>query len=121
VWAGPFEDATAAYFRGDYSIATRLFRPLADQGDTSAQNNLGLMYNRGLGVPQDFAQASMWYRLAAEQGVASAQDLIGEMYDRGQGVPQHYAEAVKWYGLAADENFCSGTEQVRVHGHEKAI
>ena len=29
------------------------------------QNNLGLMYSNGWGVPQDYAEAIRWYRLAA--------------------------------------------------------
>lgn len=39
----------------------------ADQGDASAQYNLGLLYDQGHGVPQDYGQAA-WYRNAAEQG-----------------------------------------------------
>jgi hypothetical protein len=39
--AGQFEDATAAYDRGDYATALRLLRPLAEQGDADAQTNLG--------------------------------------------------------------------------------
>jgi hypothetical protein len=42
--AGPVEDAAAAYKRGDYATAMRLFRPLADEGDASAQVVLGFMY-----------------------------------------------------------------------------
>jgi uncharacterized protein len=68
--AGPVEDAAAAYKRGDYATAMRLFRPLADEGDASAQVVLGFMYKRGQGVPQDFAAAVRWYRLAADQGDA---------------------------------------------------
>jgi len=63
--AGPLEDAHAAYQRDDYATAMSLWRPLADQGDTSAQRNLGLMYFRGQGVPQDYAQAFAWWHLAA--------------------------------------------------------
>ena len=57
VAAGPLEDATAAYDRGDYATALRLLRPLADQGDAIAQFNLGLMYDQGQGVPQNYAEA----------------------------------------------------------------
>jgi TPR repeat protein len=66
--AGPLEDAHAAYERGDYATAMSLWRPLADQGDTVAEDNLGLMYFRGQVVPQDYAQAFAWWRLAAVQG-----------------------------------------------------
>ena len=70
--AGPFDDALAAANRGDYATAFRLYRPLADQGNASAQDNLGLMYAKGEGVPQNNAEAVKWFRLAAVQGNASA-------------------------------------------------
>lgn len=56
----------AAFNRGDYSTALRRWTPLAEQGIANAQNNLGVMYNAGRGVPQDYAEAVRWYRLAAE-------------------------------------------------------
>jgi TPR repeat protein len=102
VAAGPFEDASAAYDRGDYTTALRLFRPLAEQGNVKGQFDFGLMYREGQGVPQDYAEAMKWLRLAADQGLAEAQGLLGVMYHEGQGVPQDYAEAVKWSLLAAD-------------------
>jgi hypothetical protein len=33
--AGPLEDAMAAYERGDYATAVRLWRPLAEQGEAA--------------------------------------------------------------------------------------
>ena len=59
------------------------------------------MYNKGQGVPQDYAEAMKWYRLAADQGIAEAQYNLGVMYDNGQGVPQDYAEAYVWFSVAA--------------------
>ena len=70
--AGQHDDALAAANRGDYATAFRLYRPLADQGNASAQDNLGLMYAKGEGVPQNNAEAVKWFRLAAVQGNASA-------------------------------------------------
>jgi TPR repeat protein len=92
--AGPFEDGAAAYGRGDYATALRLWRPLAEQGNARAQFSLGLMYNEGKGVPQNYAEAVKWYRLAAEQDIASAQHNLGIKYATGEGVPQDYAEAI---------------------------
>ena len=43
VAAGTIEDAVDAHARGDYAKALRLIRPLANDGDASAQFNLGLM------------------------------------------------------------------------------
>ena len=62
----------------------------------SAQSVLGLMYDKGLGVPQDDAETVRWYRKAAEQGDATAQNNLGHMYSKGQGVPQNFVEAEKW-------------------------
>ena len=67
-WAGPFDDATAAYERADYASALRLLRPLAAQGDASAQSNLGLIYTNGQGVAQDYVRAHMWFNVAAVYG-----------------------------------------------------
>jgi uncharacterized protein len=83
VRAGPFEDASDAYQRGDYATALRLSRPLADQGLAEAQTYLGLMYEKGLGVPKDYQQAAAWFRKAADQGYAIAQNNLGEMYANG--------------------------------------
>jgi TPR repeat protein len=69
--AGPFEDAAAAYERGDYKTASRLWRTLAEQGLAMAQLNLGIMYAKGNGVPQDYVQAHMWLNLAAARFPAS--------------------------------------------------
>ena len=73
----------------------------AEQGDADAQITLGVCYAKGLGVPQDFAEALKWYRLAAGQGHAEAQFNLGVMYHTGKGVPQDYVEAHKWFNLSA--------------------
>ncbi len=73
----------------------------ADQGNADTQYNLGLMYNNGIGVTQDYAEAMKWYRKAADQGNAKAQSNLGLMYDNGQGVTQDYVQAHMWLNLAA--------------------
>ena len=101
--ASQHEQGAAAYNRGDYATAYRLFRPLADQGDAFAQAYLGVMYDNGKGVPQDYAAAVRWYRKSADQGNAVAQFNLGFRYANGKGVPQDYAAAVRWYRKAADQ------------------
>jgi TPR repeat protein len=49
----------------------------AEQGDAQAQYNLGIMYDNGQDVPQDYTAAASWYRKAAEQGHAQAQFNLG--------------------------------------------
>ena len=82
-------------------------RSAAEQGDASAQFNLGLKYYNGEGVPQDYQEAVKWYRLAAEQGDASAQGSLGAMYYIGEGVPKDDVEAVYWLRLAAGQGHAS--------------
>jgi FOG: TPR repeat, SEL1 subfamily len=77
--AGPLEDADAALKRRDYAAALRFIRPLAEQGNANAQYNLGVLYDNGLGVPQDKVRAYMWFTLSASQGrdgAAAFRDLI---------------------------------------------
>ena len=73
-------------------------RVIANAGNADAQYLLGLFYVKGLGVPQDYAQAAAWYRKAADQGLADAQSSLGYAYSDGRGVPQDYAQAVAWWG-----------------------
>ena len=101
--AEPFQEAVTAYQRGDYATALRLWRLLAEQGDASAQYNLGVMYITGQGVPQDYAEAVKWLRLAAEQAISYAQDRLGIIYRDGQGVQPDYVQALMWFTLAAAE------------------
>jgi TPR repeat protein len=101
--AGPFADAVAAYRRGDYATALRLFRPLADRGNARAQYRLGDMYANGDGVTQNSVEAVKWLRLAANQGLADAENGLGFAYWNGLGVPRDYAQAVKWFRLSADQ------------------
>ena len=96
-----FDEAVAAYGRGDYATAIRGVRVHAEQGDASAQFSLGGMYYNGRGVLKDDAEAVRWYRLAADQGLAGAQLELGFMYANGEGVLKDDAEAVRWYRLAA--------------------
>ncbi len=73
-------------------------------GRSEAQTNLGLLYDHGQGVPQDYAQAARWYRMAADQGNADAPFISWRCStDNGQGVPQDYAQAAQWYRKAADQ------------------
>jgi uncharacterized protein len=89
--------------RGDYATALREWRPLAEQGDARAQYNLGVLYRKGRGVPQDDVQARRWYEKAAAQGQAKAQYNLGTLYLNGGGVPKDYQQALRWFRMAADQ------------------
>ena len=126
--AGSFDDATAAADKGDYATALKLFRALAERGDSGAQYAIGRMYAKGQGVPKDPAAAMKWFDQAneqskalqaynrsefatarktfeplAEKGQALAEYILGLMYANGQGVPESYTEALKWLQKAAEQ------------------
>lgn len=56
----------------DYAGAAELYRRAAVLGYPLSQNRLGLLYERGLGVTQDFVTAYVWYALAARHGNENA-------------------------------------------------
>src|SRR5665213_1594690 len=91
------------------------FLKAAEQGIAQAQGYLGLMYQLGQGVPQDFAESVKWYRKAAEQGDIDAQWRFGVMYNTGRGVPQDFVQAYMWVNIAASR--ASGSLLVSQRGH----
>ena len=70
-------------------------------GNAQDQYLLGLMYERGYGLPQDYPQAAHWYGEAARQDHVQAELSLGNLYDKGLGVPQNYETAYRWYRQAA--------------------
>ena len=71
-WAG-YDDGVAAYQRGRHDVALKAFSDAAARGDARAQRSLGLMHERGEGVPCDPAMAAEWSRKAIAHGLSSAQ------------------------------------------------
>jgi hypothetical protein len=111
-FAGDLEDGLAAYKRGDYKTAVATWTIGANKGDAKAQNNLGLMYAQGLGVPQDNKEAVSWFRKAAEKGDAEAQNNLGLTYAKGLGVPQDDEQAVSWFRKAAEEGYAEAQDNL---------
>ncbi|HHV6870517.1 tetratricopeptide repeat protein [Haemophilus influenzae] len=105
-----FQQGFEAITREDYQTAFKLWLPLAEQGNASAQFNLGNMYRRGQGVKQDNFEAVKWYRKAAEQGNAKAQVLLGLAYLLGKGVQFNKSLAKEWFGKACDNGNQQGCE-----------
>ncbi len=77
--------------------------PLVERGDVRAMNNIGLLWERGIGVPApDYGEAQRWWKEAARRGYAVAMNNLGLLYANGQGVAQDYAAARKWWELSAE-------------------
>lgn len=104
---GEAEGCSETLLKRDPIRALNACRPLAERGDANAQNNLGVLYQKGWGVPQDDANAASWFRRAAERGYPLAEANLAAMYHNGWGVPQDDTEAAKWYRKAAEQGYAS--------------
>lgn len=74
-----------------------------ERREAVVQYNLGVVYNTGEGVAQDYSEAAQWYRKAADQGFPPAQFNLGTLYSEGKGVTQNLERAVYWWRKAADQ------------------
>jgi uncharacterized protein len=106
-FAQNFNKGLDAYVAGEYTVAIKEWKPLAERGNAAAQYLLGVIYQKGMGVLQDYAEAVKWYRLSAEQSSPEAQSNLGHIYQMGEGVPQDYSKALKWHRLAAEQNYAA--------------
>lgn len=98
--------AAEAYFKmGEYGEAAKLYRKAADKGFAPAQFGLGVLYDIGRGVAQDYKQALYWYGKAAEQGSVKAQNNLGFMYSMGKGTAQDFVAAHKWFNISAARGY----------------
>ena len=89
---------------GDYTVdeALRWYRLAAASGYAPAQEELGVRYFEGEGVPQDYVEAARWLQLAAEQGDSGAQKRLASMYNHGKGMSRDVVRVYAWYSLAQD-------------------
>jgi uncharacterized protein len=89
--------------RAEDEATAKEVRKSAEEGDASAQYRLGLLYDGGVGVPQDYRQAKEWFEKAAKQGHVGAQADLGTLYLQGAGAPQSAQMAVFWFSQAAKQ------------------
>ncbi|MDQ2767317.1 MAG: PEGA domain-containing protein [Gemmatimonadota bacterium] len=90
-----------SYSDKNYPAALLACTREANAGNQQAQRNLGVIYDQGLGVNKDPAQAALWFRKAAETGNRDATFQLATMYESGRGVPQDQKQAINWYRKAA--------------------
>ncbi|NQV82814.1 MAG: sel1 repeat family protein [Rhodospirillales bacterium] len=113
IWKPEFSDAMDALDAGDYEKVFSEFRKLADEGNPVALNNLGMLFEIGLGGHRSDSLAERCYRQAAKLGVADAQFNLAAilaadlMKDDTTITPsddeksQRFIEAYMWAYLAA--------------------
>ena len=75
----PFAKGVKAYRAGDFKIAHDIWLPLAEAGDAKAQNALGHLYRKGLGVDADLDISRQWYGKSAAKGDRGALFSLGDI------------------------------------------
>ena len=114
----PIEVGTAALDRNHFATAYRAWIGPARKGDAMAQNNVGYLYEHGLGLTQSYVEAMAWYRKAANKNLAQAQYNIGTLYYYGYGVERNTREAVRWFRQAAKQELTEGQYMLGVAYYE---
>ncbi len=106
--ADTLQDGARYFQRADYNRALASWRPLAVQGNPVAQNNLGIMYLDGKGVPQNTSEAVRYLSLSAAAGSSLGQNNLGGLYRDGKGVPRDYGRASQWFSASAAQGNSAG-------------
>ena len=96
-----FFDGMEAYRQSDYQTALREFKSAGE--DAKALYMVGVMNEKGEGIPVNYSEAVSWYRQSAEKGNAVAQYRLGRLYERGLGVEKSIDDAIKLYKRAAKQ------------------
>jgi TPR repeat protein len=99
--ASPFDDGASAWKRGDYRTAMNDWRGMTN--DATVQNNFGIMYMDGKGVPRSYATAMQWFSRSAANGNSLGQNNLGGMYRDGKGVTRDYPKALTFFAAAAQQ------------------
>jgi uncharacterized protein len=81
--------------------AIKYYLDAVDRGHAGAMNDLGGVFQYGVGVPKNLATALEWYEKAAEFGHAGAMIHMGHLSEEGLEIPQDFANARHWYEKAA--------------------
>ncbi len=111
----------------DFLNALLWFKIAAQEEDSEAQYNLGMMYALGEGVPINHYKALKWLRKARKNGYLEAkknvlliQNKIGcECYNN-----KNFSEAIKWFKKANKEGFFEvnlGRAYYKVGGYQNLL
>jgi len=52
-----FDEGLPSNIKGTYAIALKEWKPLSEQGNAGAQNSLGVVYEKGYWLEQNYAEA----------------------------------------------------------------
>jgi len=103
----------------DLEKAISLYDAAAKSGNAVAQNNLGVIYEQGLGgLTKNYHQARKLYQQSAENGYRFAQYNYANLLENGLGGALDKALAIRWYQKAAEQDVPSAKEKLQTMGIE---
>ena len=106
----------------NYKESLKWIKKAAKQGNSTAQNNLGYMYDNGFGIKENKKLAFKWFLKAADQNQVNALTSIASYYLDGEVVRQSYVNAFKYYNRAANINYeTSDNKSFFKHNQSRAI
>ena len=86
---------------GEYEKALLYLKEAAEAQLPEAQNAIGTLFFRGLGVPQDYMQSLVWFQKAANTEFPEALNNLAHQYSQGLGVEKDMSKAIVLYQKAA--------------------
>lgn len=111
--ASQLDRGVAEFQRGNYDKAASLWTPLARKGDPTAQHNVGMLWEKGLGsTPVSLTEAAAWYSLSAASGHTPAMVSLAR-------IQREYAyddDALNWLTLAARSGNQEAANDLRTWG-----
>lgn len=113
-----------SYDRANYQTALKVWMDQANSGSAEAQNNVGEIYSKGLGIEPDYGMAFQWFKKAADQGFNRAKINLGFLYEEGLGVAKDPAKALNLYREASgiqDELLYSSEVEVEMKAKDEQI
>ena len=73
------------------------------RGNKEAQFQVGVIYERGIGIEQNQSLAAQWFEKSALQGYTDAEFNVAIMYAVGRGVEADEGKAMMWLAKAAKQ------------------
>ena len=114
-----YQGADASEEHKYFGAAADTYKQAADLGYAPAQNDLGILYGKGQGVKQDYAEALKWFQKSADQGYEAGEYNLAYAYDYGLGTRRDYPKAAQYYQKAADHGYADaygGLANLYFHG-----
>ena len=97
-----FEKGARAFNFGDYRTAYDIWYPMALNGDSNAQHNIGRMFYEGLGVRQNYSEGLRWFDRSAKQGNPRSLNSLGVAYYDGRAISIDWVAAYTYFLLAEE-------------------